>query len=81
MDTAPFPWATSLLLAAARSLDVAPKNVLHVLLYHRIGERCPGFRGDPHVLSATPVTFDAQMRYIARHYVPLTAEQDRKSVV
>lgn len=75
MDTGPFPWATSLLLAAARTLDMAPKNVLHVLLYHRIANRGPGFRGDPHVLSATPEAFDAQMRYITRYYVPVTAEQ------
>lgn len=64
---------TSAVLAVARALDAAAPGALRVLLYHRVGRPSPEFRGDPHLLSATPEMFEQQMRYVARYYAPVTA--------
>jgi peptidoglycan/xylan/chitin deacetylase (PgdA/CDA1 family) len=50
-----------------RANDPRP-NVLRVLTYHRIDE--PGARPqlNPGLISATPATFDQQMRYLAANY-------------
>jgi peptidoglycan/xylan/chitin deacetylase (PgdA/CDA1 family) len=45
-----------------------------VLVYHRVADP-GGLYGDPHVLSATPTAFDAQIRFLARHYAPVSADQ------
>jgi peptidoglycan/xylan/chitin deacetylase (PgdA/CDA1 family) len=47
---------------------------LRVLVYHRIGAP-DGLCGDPHILSATPAAFDAQMRFLASYYTPVSADQ------
>lgn len=49
-------------------------GMLRVLVYHRVYKPAGISNGDPHVLSATPTNFDAQIRYLARHYVPITAQ-------
>lgn len=66
---------SSILLALGRAVDAHREGVLRVLVYHRVCHPGAGYRGDPHVLSATPEAFDEQMRYIARHYAPVTAHQ------
>lgn len=59
----------------ARRLDTTRDDVLRVLVYHRVRPSEGAWRGDPHVLSADAVAFDAQMAYLARHYAPITAAQ------
>lgn len=49
-------------------------GTLRVLVYHRIAVP-DGLCGDPHIVSATPAAFDAQMRFLARHYTPVSANQ------
>ncbi len=68
-------WPSPLVLSGVRALDTRRAGVLRVLTYHRVCDPARGFRGDPHVVSATPATFEAQMAYLARHYMPVTAEQ------
>lgn len=47
-----------------------------VLAYHKIGE-LPGddYPFDPELISATPEEFDREVRYVKRHYDPLTLKQ------
>jgi peptidoglycan/xylan/chitin deacetylase (PgdA/CDA1 family) len=48
---------------------------LRVLVYHRVYEAHGRGHGDPHLWSATPEAFAAQMAFIARHFAPVTAWQ------
>ena len=67
--------SSPLVLIGMRALDTRRAGVLRVLTYHRVCDPARGLRGDPHVVSATPDAFDAQMAYVARHYTPVTAAQ------
>jgi peptidoglycan/xylan/chitin deacetylase (PgdA/CDA1 family) len=67
------PWGASTVLAVARALDASPRQALRVLVYHRVCDPAEA-TGTPHVLSATPEAFEIQMRYLARHYAPVTAD-------
>ncbi len=62
-------------LALARRADRARPNILRVLLYHRILDRGDPLGGDPNLISASPDGFAQQVRYLVRHYTPITAEQ------
>ncbi|RPJ66155.1 MAG: glycosyltransferase [Acidobacteria bacterium] len=48
---------------------------LRILMYHRILDGSAGPRGNPSVISATPKAFREQMRYVARRYRALAAEE------
>lgn len=48
---------------------------LRVLVYHRVLGAHNRGDGDPHLWSATPETFAAQMAFIARYFAPVTAWQ------
>jgi peptidoglycan/xylan/chitin deacetylase (PgdA/CDA1 family) len=48
---------------------------LRVLMYHRVVEPNDGIDGNPSVISATPSTFDRQMRHLAKHYRVVSAEE------
>jgi peptidoglycan/xylan/chitin deacetylase (PgdA/CDA1 family) len=49
--------------------------MLRILTYHRIAEPQQTPTLDPHLISATPTAFAAQMRYLAQHYEVLSLEQ------
>lgn len=71
----PISAAGGLAVAGMRALDARRGGVLRALVYHRVCDRDGAFRGDPHVHSATPEAFDAQMEYLTRHYTPISADQ------
>lgn len=48
---------------------------LRVLVYHRVYGAHHRGDGDPHLWSATPEAFAAQMAFIARYFAPVTAWQ------
>lgn len=48
---------------------------LYVLAYHRVDEFDRRPRLDPSLISATPAQFEAQMRFIAQRYHPISAEE------
>jgi peptidoglycan/xylan/chitin deacetylase (PgdA/CDA1 family) len=48
---------------------------LRVLVYHRVFDTHAPGHGDPHLWSATPAAFAAQMAFIARYFAPVTAWQ------
>ena len=48
---------------------------LYVLAYHRVDEFDRKPRLDPSLISATPAQFEAQMRFIAQRYHPISAEE------
>lgn len=61
-------------VSAAERLDRERVDLLRILTYHRVDT--PGARPtlNPSLLSATPQTFEAQMRFIAAHYTPVSAQ-------
>ena len=65
--------ASGLALVAKR-LDLHKPNILRVLIYHRVADGT-NVSGDPNLISARPGEFSDQMEYIARHYLPIGAEQ------
>ncbi|MGQ0549363.1 MAG: polysaccharide deacetylase family protein [Armatimonadota bacterium] len=71
------------LLRMLRGRDLREQaRSLRVLCYHRVSDpaRDP-IGGHPGVISATPQAFAEQIRLIARHYVPIGAEELRASLV
>lgn len=50
-------------------------SVLRVLTYHRVMEPLEAQTVDRSLLSATPAVFDKQMRYLAKHYYAVSAEE------
>ena len=55
--------------------DGARRSLLRVLVYHRVHDSARAVWGDPHLHSATPEAFDAQMAYLTRRYTPVTATE------
>lgn len=51
------------------------RNVLRVLTYHRVAELKDSPMLDPRLISATPDTFEQQMRYLAKHYQVVSMEE------
>jgi peptidoglycan/xylan/chitin deacetylase (PgdA/CDA1 family) len=57
------------LLPLVESLEAHRKNLLRILVYHRIGDTgATNGLLDPSLLSATPEQFEQQMRFLREHY-------------
>lgn len=63
------------LAAYLRLWDTRASGALRVLLYHRVRDPERRLSGNPTLVSATPTEFEAQMKYLRRHYAPVSADQ------
>ncbi|MDR7418504.1 MAG: polysaccharide deacetylase family protein [Armatimonadota bacterium] len=61
-------------LSLARRMDARP-DTFRVLVYHRIAEPDGPACGDPTLISASPEMFRVQVRYLARHYNPVSGDR------
>ncbi len=60
------------LLALFRGLDSRDGRTLRVLVYHRVHDAKQfAVQGDPSLISATPDTFAAQVKLLAKFYTPI----------
>lgn len=72
-------WAATKLVAHTLSLleklDPSTPHLLRILTYHRVDYPQAKPELSPRLLSATPESFEEQMRIIKQNYTPVTAQQ------
>jgi len=70
----------SRLLGLIQRLGRGAGRRLYVLAYHRVDEFDRKPRLDPSLISATPAQLEAQMRFIAQRYHPISAEEALEAI-